>query len=33
MQPEGSLSCPQEPANDPYREPEESSIYHSILFL
>jgi hypothetical protein len=33
MQPEGSLSCSQEPDTDPYPEPDESSPYHTILFL
>jgi hypothetical protein len=33
MQHEGSLPCSQEPATGPYSEPDESSPYHSILFL
>jgi hypothetical protein len=33
MEPEGSLPCSQEPASGPYPEPNDSSPYHSILFL
>jgi hypothetical protein len=33
MEPEGSLSCSQEPSTDPYPKPDKSSQYHSILFL
>jgi hypothetical protein len=33
MEPEGSLLCSQDPATDPYPEPDESSAYHFILFL
>jgi hypothetical protein len=31
--PEGSLTCSQEPSTDPYPEPDESSPYETILFL
>jgi hypothetical protein len=33
MEPEGLLSCSQEPAIDPYPEPDESSSHPPILFL
>jgi hypothetical protein len=33
MEPEGSLSCSQEPSTGPYPEPDQSSPYHPILFL
>jgi hypothetical protein len=33
MEPNGSILCSQEPATGPYLEPDESSPYHSILFL
>jgi hypothetical protein len=33
MEPNGSLSCSQEPSTGPYPEPEQSSSYHSILSL
>jgi hypothetical protein len=33
MEPEGSLTFPQEPATGPYPEADESSAYHPILFL
>jgi hypothetical protein len=33
MEPEGSLSCSQEPFNGPYPEPDQSSQYHPILSL
>jgi hypothetical protein len=33
MEPEGSLSCSQEPSIDPYPEADESSLYHPFLFL
>jgi hypothetical protein len=33
MEPEGSVSCSQEPSIGPYPESDESSPYHPILFL
>jgi hypothetical protein len=33
MEPEGSLSCSQEPSTGPYPEPDQSSPYHPILYL
>jgi hypothetical protein len=33
MEPEGSLPCSKEPSNGPYPEPDESSPYHTNLFL
>jgi hypothetical protein len=30
MEPSGSLSCSQEPATGPSRNPDESSLYHSV---
>jgi hypothetical protein len=33
METEGSLPCSQDPTTTPYLEPDESSPYHSILFL
>jgi hypothetical protein len=33
MEPEGSLSCSQEPSTGPYPEPDRSSPYHPILSL
>jgi hypothetical protein len=33
MAPEASLPCSQEPSNDPYPKPDQSSPYHSILSL
>jgi hypothetical protein len=33
MEPEGSLSCSQEPDACPYPQPDESSPYQPILFL
>jgi hypothetical protein len=33
MEPEGSLSCTQEPFTDPYPEPDQSSPYHPNLSL
>jgi hypothetical protein len=33
MGPEISLPCSQEPGTGPYPEPDESNIYHSIIFL
>jgi hypothetical protein len=30
MEPEGSLTCSQEPSTDPYPEPGQSSPYHTI---
>jgi hypothetical protein len=32
MEPEGSLSCSQEPSSGPYTEPDQSNPYHHILF-
>jgi hypothetical protein len=32
MEPEGSLPCPQESANDPYPKPDESSLHPHNLF-
>jgi hypothetical protein len=31
MEPEGSLPCSQEPSTDPYPEPDQPSLYNSIL--
>jgi hypothetical protein len=31
MEPEGSWSCSEELATDPYPEPDESSLYHPVL--
>jgi hypothetical protein len=31
MEPEGSLSCSQEPSTGPHPEPDEYSLYHPIL--
>jgi hypothetical protein len=31
MEPEGSISCSQEPSTSPYPEPYQSNIHHSIL--
>jgi hypothetical protein len=33
MELEGSLPCSQEPATDPYPEPDQSNLYHPMLFL
>jgi hypothetical protein len=33
MEPERSLPCSKEPFTVPYLEPDESSPYHSIIFL
>jgi hypothetical protein len=33
MEPEGLLPCSQEHSTDPYSDPDESSLYHPILFL
>jgi hypothetical protein len=33
MKPESSLPCAREPSNGTYPEPNESSLYHAILFL
>jgi hypothetical protein len=33
MEPEGSMPCSQEPFIGPYPELDESSPYHTILFL
>jgi hypothetical protein len=33
MEPEGSVTCSEEPTTGPYPEPDESSPYHPILFL
>jgi hypothetical protein len=33
MDPEGSLSCSQQPVTGPYPEPDESNPYLSTLFL
>jgi hypothetical protein len=33
MEHEGSLPCSQEPSNDSYPEPDQSSLYHPILSL
>jgi hypothetical protein len=32
MEPEGSLSCSQEPSTGPYPEPEQSNPYHPSYF-
>jgi hypothetical protein len=33
MEPENSLPCLQEPSTSPYPEPDQSTLYHSILSL
>jgi hypothetical protein len=33
MEPDSLLLCSQEPSTGPYPEPDQSSIYHHILFL
>jgi hypothetical protein len=33
MQPEGLLSCSQEPPTDPYPEPDGATLYYPIQFL
>jgi hypothetical protein len=33
MEPGGSLPCSQQPATDPYPEPDESSLHSHNLFL
>jgi hypothetical protein len=33
MEPEGQLSLEQELVTDPYPEPDESGLYHPILFI
>jgi hypothetical protein len=33
MEPEGSLSCSQEPSTGPYPEPDKSNPYHPILIV
>jgi hypothetical protein len=33
MEPEGLLSCSQEPSTGPYPELDQSSTYHPIIYL
>jgi hypothetical protein len=33
MEPEGSLPFSQEPCTGPYPEPDQSNLYHSIVYI